>query len=382
MKNRSTIWSATLGAAVLLGALAMANAPSAEAQSRGGSTWLGVYTQSLDSDLREGLDFSGTGVLITRVVDGSPAERAGLRQGDVITRVDGRSIDSPDALSRVVSGLDAGEEATVRIVRNGGPRDIEVTFEARPAQGEQRRSFEIRRDDDDDEDAESDKDDAEHDDDADKDDDEGDDDGVKDHADKDDDKDDNDTFMFRVPAPGDVKDLEKLKDLEGGPHTFNFGPDVDRMMVQGMGRGRLGVRIESMNEQLGEYFESPSGKGVIVMEVIEGTPAERAGFRAGDVITRVGSKDVDDSDDLIEALRDERGRTSFTVIRRGASRTLQAELDDSPATSRRWTSRPGDRVAPRARVQRNGQSEDEMRRELEELRRELRELKKELNDRD
>ena len=55
-------------------------------------------------------------------------------------------------------------------------------------------------------------------------------------------------------------------------------------MLMGAGRGRLGVRIESLNEDLAGALGAPGKQGVLVLEVLDDTPAARAGLRAGDVI--------------------------------------------------------------------------------------------------
>jgi serine protease Do len=65
--------------------------------------WLGVSLQQLTADLREAMDItSGTGVLITNVVEESPAQEAGIAVGDVILKYNDTAITSPHRLSRLV----------------------------------------------------------------------------------------------------------------------------------------------------------------------------------------------------------------------------------------------------------------------------------------
>jgi C-terminal processing protease CtpA/Prc len=143
-----------------------------------------------------------------------------------------------------------------------------------------------------------------------------------------------------------------------------------------MGRGRLGVRIEDLSPELGEYFEVPGGHGVLVVEVMKDTPAERAGLRSGDVITSVGDRDIKDSDDLIRALREEEGKVSINVVRRGNHRTIEAELDKADRQVLRV--RPGEGMM--GFRGRSSEREERMRQEIRELREELKDLKKELED--
>jgi len=94
------------------------------------------------------------------------------------------------------------------------------------------------------------------------------------------------------------------------------------------GGPRLGVSVNDMNDQLAEYFGVRSGEGVLVMEVIEGTPAEKAGLKAGDVITRIDGDKVGDSGDIHEALDGKAGKeVGVTVIRNKKELTLKATLE-------------------------------------------------------
>jgi serine protease Do len=89
--------------------------------------WLGVQIQDLDEELARSLRVSGAeGALVADVVAGGPAARAGLQSGDVITRFDGREIDSARTLSRVVAAATPNESATVTVWRDGGSRDLTV----------------------------------------------------------------------------------------------------------------------------------------------------------------------------------------------------------------------------------------------------------------
>lgn len=159
----------------------------------------------------------GKGVLVVEVVDDSPADEAKFRVNDLIFRIDQESINSTDDLIRVIQRHDPGETVRVAVRRDGKELTLPVTLGERP----------------------------EH------------------------------VFQFRVPA------------LE----FFGW-----------RAQGRLGVGTQGLTEQLAEYFKVPGGKGVLVVEVMEGSPAGKAGAKAGDVILEVNKEGVASARDIQQAL--------------------------------------------------------------------------------
>jgi len=77
---------------------------------------------------------------------------------------------------------------------------------------------------------------------------------------------------------------------------------------------RSGLAVESITPQLGEFFGVKDGKGVLVRSVEKGSRAEKAGFRAGDVIIRVNDQAVQDTSDFSHAIRSKSGGTVEVVI--------------------------------------------------------------------
>src|SRR5262249_16658515 len=90
------------------------------------TAWLGVYSQQITPELRDGLDYNGGGAVVTRVLPGSPAARAGIEKGDVIVRVGSADVDSPDALADAVRSSRAGRTTDVRSGRGGRRRTLNV----------------------------------------------------------------------------------------------------------------------------------------------------------------------------------------------------------------------------------------------------------------
>ena len=86
---------------------------------------LGVFIQDLTPELAEALDLDVTrGAVVTQVEPGSAAERAGVRPGDVIVRVDGRDIEGSADLRARIGVIRSGEEIDVTLLRDGERRQV------------------------------------------------------------------------------------------------------------------------------------------------------------------------------------------------------------------------------------------------------------------
>jgi len=217
---------------------------------------------------------SASGAVVRDVRDGSPAAKAGIKEGDVITEFDGERVRSARQLSRLVAETAEGHTVKAGLLRDGKRVDVSVT----PDSGENAgREFE-------------------HD--------------------------------FVMPGPGD--------DVEPGlpgPEARRFFFDMPRhgegpswFSFDAARRGRLGVEIQDLTPQLGEYFGTT--RGVLVTTVEPGTPAAKAGLKAGDVITSVNGRNVDEGRALVEAVQssDEGGRLTIGYIRDHKPGTTTATL--------------------------------------------------------
>jgi S1-C subfamily serine protease len=89
----------------------------------------------------------------------------------------------------------------------------------------------------------------------------------------------------------------------------------------------IGISGENLNGQLGTYFGAPDGEGVLVREVQTGSPAEKAGLKAGDVITKVAGDRVKTLGELQSKLREKREdkTVQITVVRRGSETNITVE---------------------------------------------------------
>ena len=117
----------------------------------------------------------------------------------------------------------------------------------------------------------------------------------------------------------------------GGEFKFNMPeiriPDMPRM-VQSLQSRSLGVESEPLNSQLAEYFGVK--EGVLVRSVIKGSAADKAGLKAGDVITKIGDKKVGSPKDISNALRSTTPGKAFpvTVTRDRKETTVNATIEE------------------------------------------------------
>ena len=91
--------------------------------------WLGVYIQRLTPEMAESLHVSGRkGALVADVTKDGPAEKAGIRSGDVIVEFDGKAVTDEHELPQIVATTKPGRKVEVRIVRDGKEITIPVTI--------------------------------------------------------------------------------------------------------------------------------------------------------------------------------------------------------------------------------------------------------------
>jgi len=135
---------------------------------------------------------------------------------------------------------------------------------------------------------------------------------------------------------------DKLEGHGFGPKEFKFempefggklfGHDV--FLQHGP---RLGIDAEDLSGQLGSYFGAPDGEGVLVRDVTSGTPAEKAGLKAGDVIIKIDGERVRTVHELREKMRAKRENktVSVSVIRKGTEMSFNVEVEQPRPSAER-----------------------------------------------
>jgi serine protease Do len=97
---------------------------------------------------------------------------------------------------------------------------------------------------------------------------------------------------------------------------------------------RSGVIVENITQQLGEFFGVKNGNGVLVRSVEKGSRAEKAGFRAGDVIVKVNDQPVHDTSDFTHAVKARSGNSvSVGVVREKKEQNLNLTLPERKESS-------------------------------------------------
>jgi serine protease Do len=239
-----------------------------------GPSWLGVEVREVTPDNVKELKLPAErGVVIGRIAPNSPAAKAGLKENDVVTDVDGQRIEGSAQFRRVIHEIPAGRAVQLTVWRDG--RSQTLTANLGQAEEQHRAWMNTQP-------------------------------GV---------------FSFRVPE-GEVPDL---------PEVAPMGPMDDMgdglLMIPGA-HPRLGIDGEDIGGQLGAFFGAPDGEGVLVRNVNAGSPAEKAGVKAGDVITAFNGNRVRSLGDLREQLsaKNDDKPATLSVWRNKSSVTLTVEL--------------------------------------------------------
>lgn len=95
--------------------------------------WLGVYIQDVSATMAKALKMdSPRGVVVAEVAKDGPAEKAGVKEGDVILEVDGTAVENKDQLSSRIASTPPGTKVTLTVLRRGSTRRIEVTLGTLP----------------------------------------------------------------------------------------------------------------------------------------------------------------------------------------------------------------------------------------------------------
>jgi serine protease Do len=109
--------------------------------------WLGVQVQPVSAGIAESLGLKNAeGALVDEAKPDTPAAKAGIQPGDVITAVNGHAIKDSRALAREISGMGPGSSAKLDILRKGEQKTIDVTLATMPGEHEKQANADTQQD--------------------------------------------------------------------------------------------------------------------------------------------------------------------------------------------------------------------------------------------
>lgn len=245
---------------------------------------LGVRLEEVDKDVVTRLRLKEEkGALVIEVMKDSAAEKAGILKDDVILKFQGEPVLTAAQLSRLVREVPSGRKVDIDLVRNGAPVRVAATIEKAEWKG--------------------------------------------DHPDLPELADLEPQLSEKLGKLGDLHFKSREGDL---PRAFNFKLDeMGPMVFARAGKGRLGITYTEIEGQLAHYFKAPGENAVLVNSVVEGSAAEKAGIKAGDLLVKLGGAAIEEASDLQEAVSGlEDGKAApLTVWREGRSVDLSVTVE-------------------------------------------------------
>jgi len=226
-------------------------------------SYLGIQTVEISKENYAKFGLSEVrGVGIEKVVENSPAAQAGLQNGDVIIRFEGEETKSVMKLTRLISEVAPDQTAKITILRGGSEREFNVTLGKRVLAQMPMGNFRFE----------------------------------------------NAPMLPAVPRAPQVQTVPLLPAPREG--------DRDVFIWRGAASRQIGVGVTALTKQLSDYFGVSEGKGLLINNVRENSPADKAGIKAGDIIVEIEGKAVKGQVDLIRSVNEKKeGDVSLTIIR-------------------------------------------------------------------
>src|SRR6266404_3798906 len=181
-----------------------------------GTGWLGVETHEVTTEKAKELKLPAErGVVLGKIVPDSPAAKAGLKENDVVTEINGQRVEGAAQFRRMIHEIPAGRTIQLTVWRDGRTQTISATL-GKSEQGRHAMKMMTPTP---------------------------------------------GTFAFRMPEMPQIPSME-----------------WNGSMLLG-GQPRLGIDAEDISGQLGAFFGAPDGEGILVRDVNSGSPAEKAGVK-------------------------------------------------------------------------------------------------------
>lgn len=265
----------TVPAAECLSASSSSDSFGFSSEDWGSGSYLGIDTRDITPDRLSDLHLKEErGVEITMVDQDAPAGKAGLKERDVILTLNGDNVQSVEQLRRMIREIPPGRTVALGISRDGQPMTIKVTLADRKN-------------------------------------------GL--------------SSSFSQNAAALADKAKTLRDQAMMFKDFNLDLDIPSSIVVVHSSARSGLAVENLTPQLSEFFGAKNGNGVLVRSVEKGSRADKAGFRAGDVIIKVNGEAIHDTDDFTHALRSRKDNNiSLGILRDRKEQTVTLALPERP----------------------------------------------------
>ncbi len=228
------------------------------------NAWLGISTQTVDDELAEAFNLDVSyGAIINEIYEDSPADKAQLLEGDVIILFNSEKVYDFDDLIDYLEDSAPNDIISLTIMR----ANDKMTFDVTLGEMSKRKSRRIW----------------------------------------------NNKNNISMPSTPSMPSMPNMPDFNfnsnnGGSHNYHYSFGNSSY---------IGVSLSSLSDQLRDYFGTDEDEGILVSEVEDDSPADKAGIKAGDIIIKADDDAVADYNDLKDVIsdKDEGEIIALTIIR-------------------------------------------------------------------
>jgi len=237
-------------------------------------SYLGVFLEEVTADRMKELGLAQErGAIVMKVVKDSPADKAGLKENDVIVSFNGRPVDSVREFERLLGDTPAGRTVGIEVLRSGNRQSLNATVSKR----------------------------------------------------------DNMWLADRYKADADL--AQQWKGFTTVEPPYIGGDFVGDTFA--FARPKLGISAELITDQLAGFFGVKEGRGVLISEVIESSAAAKAGLKAGDIIVAVDDNKIESVSDLRTQLsKKQEGTLIFKLVRNHQETSVTVNLEKNTPNRR------------------------------------------------
>ena len=261
-------------------------APQAFAWSfDGGGSYLGVETADVTKETAGKLGLRDVrGVSVEKVMDGSPAQNAGLQSGDVILKFNGEEVTSVRKLTRLIGEVAPDHQARISVSRNGSERELNVTLGKRPTPTFEPGSFGPLMP--------------------------------------------GQSGKIEFPPMGPMSPVSPMGEMPAMPAIPPGGDrDGDFYVFRSGSTRQIGVGVTPLTKQLAQHFGVEAG--AMINNVRENSPAAKSGLKAGDIIVEADGKPVKGDFDLIRTIGEKKdGSINLTIVRDGSRQSISVTPEE------------------------------------------------------